>query len=296
MTALVIDVLSLAPGARLLAPSGMMTPHNSIDSPLVEGARILETLWEPELSSLALLLEAESETVRLIHQVSSAPQGAGYPEEVFSDRRNRYTEASQELAIASLGISEAAGGGMEGIRALVAEAENRFSYDHPEVRFNDGSDKVPHLSCGLTPGSCIDINTYLVASLRAASFEAGYVYGYFFREGSGGRTSGMHCWVVTQHEGEILAWDVAHHLKAGLGPTQPGLNPAPGYRVALGHSQGHRYATSDGDIIDLKLLAQPLLLSATGSWDKCPMTARWAEERMEPPETTASQVVTTGAV
>ncbi|MFZ5965441.1 transglutaminase domain-containing protein [Thalassococcus sp. BH17M4-6] len=67
---------------------------------------------------------------------------------------------------------------------------------------------MPYRSCGLTSGSCTDINTYLVASLRAAWFEAGYAYGYFFPQDSGGVTHDMHCWVVTHFGGHVLEWDI----------------------------------------------------------------------------------------
>lgn len=69
-----------------------------------------------------------------------------------------------------------------------------------------------------------------IASLRAGGFEAGYMYSYFFPRGRGG----MHCWVVTRDNGEILEWDIAHHMEAGSGKTAHGLNPSPGHRVALG--------------------------------------------------------------
>lgn len=269
MTTLAIDVMGVKPGALLLAPTGITTPHDSVGSIKVKGARIVEVLMEPELCSGALLVEAASESVQFIHQVFPAPTRAPYPESAFVPRRNRYSEASEELAEASREIAIAAGGGAEGIKALVAEAEARFSYTHPEIRFNDGTDKVPYLSCGLTPGSCTDINTYLVASLRAAGFEAGYLYGYFFPQERGGRTNDMHCWVVTKHNGEILEWDVAHHIKAELGKTGPGLNPRPGHRIALGHSMGHHYQISDGRTVGLKLLSEPLMLSGSGYWDRC---------------------------
>lgn len=142
-------------------------------------------------------------------------------------------------------------------RALVAETHSRFEYDHPAHRFNDGHETVPYLSCGLTPGSCVDINIYLVAGLRAAGFEAAYVYGYFFPKERGGITNEMHCWVVTRHNGEILEWDIAHHIKAGLKSVAPTLNPRPGRRVAVGHSMGHRHRLPEG-WLDLKLLAEPI--------------------------------------
>ncbi|MBO6849001.1 MAG: transglutaminase domain-containing protein [Marinobacter sp.] len=272
MTTLTVDILNLQPGTLLMAPAGITTPHDSVDSAKVEGARLVEVLLEPELGLTALLLEAEGASARIVHQVSPAADRTStvvYPEVALAPRRNRYTEASHELALASREIAAAAGGGLEGIKALVAEAETRFTYAHPEVRFNDGSESVPFLACGMTPGSCIDINTYLIASLRAAGFEAGYVYGYFFPRERDGQTHDMHCWVITRYHGEILEWDVAHHMKAGLGNTRPGLNPRPGHRIAIGHSLGHRYHTATGQTIDLKLLAGPLALSASGSWDKC---------------------------
>lgn len=275
MTQLVIDVLNVEPGSLLLAPTGMMTPHEAVSGAKVEGARTLEVLMEPELRLAAMLLEAEAPSVRLIHRVSPPPIAAAYPEPLFVPRSNRYTDASHELVVASREIVAEAGGGAAGIRALVAAAEARFSYAHPETRFNEGSEQVPYLSCGLTPGSCIDINTYLVASLRACGYEAGYLYGYFFAKERKGRTSGLHCWVVTRHEGKILEWDIAHHMKAGLGATRPGLNPRPGQRVALGHSQGHSYKTEDGGKIELKMLAEPLLHSGEGCWGRTELSVCW---------------------
>ncbi|MEQ9545713.1 MAG: transglutaminase-like domain-containing protein [Marinobacter sp.] len=275
---LAINVHAVKPGALLLAPIGITTPYDSVNSARVEGARIVEVLMEPELCSGALLVEATKDSVRFVHQISPASPTATYPEPAFVPRRNRYMEASEELAAASRDIAIAAGGGTEGIKALVAETESRFSYTHPEIRFNDGADKVPHLSCGLTPGSCVDINTYLVASLRAAGYEAGYIYGYFFPRGRGGVTNDMHCWVITRHNGAILEWDIAHHIKAGLGETGPGLNPRPGHRVGLGHSMGHLYTIGDRETVDLKLLGEPLMLSDMGCWNKCQITVHSAVE------------------
>jgi hypothetical protein len=86
MTLLVIDILNLAPGSPLLTPVGITTRHDSVNSVLVEGARVVEILREPELCSGALLLEEERSSVRLIHRVSPAPHAAGYPESVFAGR------------------------------------------------------------------------------------------------------------------------------------------------------------------------------------------------------------------
>lgn len=247
----------------LLVPAGIATPHGRVGGLEVGGGRIEALANEADLGLCAALVAHDGGPVTLRYAVAPAAADAPYPEAAFRPRATRYTTAATALAEASRAIAAAAGGGGAGIAALVAEAEGRFAYGHPERRFTDGTDCVPHLACGLTPGSCVDINTYLVASLRAAGYEAAYVYGYFFPAERGGRTDDGHCWVVTRHAGEVLEWDIAHHLKAGLGPTRPAPNPRPGERVALTHSMGHGYALP-GRSLFLKLLGEPLHLPPDG--------------------------------
>jgi hypothetical protein len=123
---------------------------------------------------------------------------------------------------------------------------------------------VPFLGCGVAAGSCVDINTYLVASLRAAGYEAAYLYGWFFPAEKVDRCVDGHCWVATRHAGETLDWDIAHHIKAGLDPVRPALNPKPGRCVAVSHSMGHRYRLGDR-AITLKLLGEPVWLLPDGT-------------------------------
>lgn len=241
----------------VLAPTGTATPFESITSLTVTGGQITTVATDPDLG-LGVALIARTGGPVILRYTIGAP--GRYPEVAFQPRMNRYTRAADALAEASRAIARSAGGGAAGIAALVAEAEARFAYAHPDRRFTDGHDVVPYLSCGLTPGSCVDINTYLLASLRAAGYEAAYFYGYFFPRERGGMTDDGHCWVVTRHAGEVLEWDIAHHLKAGLGPTRAGLNPRPGDRVALTHSMGHRYALPMGEVA-LKLLGEPMVLA-----------------------------------
>jgi hypothetical protein len=247
----------------LLVPAGIATPHGCVSGLEIAGGQIAALANEADLGLVTALVSHDGGPVTLRYNVAPAPEGTAYPEAAFRPRATRFTTAAVELAEASRSIAAAAGGGRAGIEALVAEAESRFAYDHPEQRFNDGTESVPYLSCGLTPGSCVDINTYLVASLRAAGFEAAYIYGYFFPAERRGRTDDGHCWVVTRHAGEVLEWDIAHHVKAGLGPTRPALNPRPGERIAMTHSMGHRYAI-DGREIFLKILGEPVHLPADG--------------------------------
>jgi hypothetical protein len=122
-------------------------------------------------------------------------------------------------------------------------------------------DEVPFLSCGLTEGSCIDINGYLIAALRAAGFEAGYVTGYFFPVEKRDRCDDMHCWVVSRHQGVVLEWDIAHHLKRGTIKIRPGLNPKPGLRFAVAHSMGLDFP--ELGVWEMKLLAEPVWVDAS---------------------------------
>ena len=82
------------------------------------------------------------------------------------------------------------------IRVARGVAE-KFVYGHPQAKYYDGFDHVPHLTSGVTEGSCVDTHTYLLASSRAIGVEAGY-----FCPDDGVCTSG-HCWAVTRIGGAV---------------------------------------------------------------------------------------------
>jgi hypothetical protein len=253
-----------ARGARLLAPLGIASALGSVAGLAVAGGRIVETLGELDTGQQAALIAPDADgPVTLFWRYRPAPEAPRYPEAAFRPRRNRWTVAADDLATASRAIAGAAGGGAAGIVALVAEARARFTYGHPEARFDDGCDLVPFLGCGVAAGSCVDINTYLVASLRAAGYDAAHLYGFFFPAEKVDRCVDGHCWVATRRDGEVLDWDIAHHLKAGLDPVRPALNPRSGRRVVISHSLGHRYATGEQEIA-LKLLGEPTWLLPEG--------------------------------
>lgn len=254
-----------AAGARLLAPLGLASSLGSVVGLGVGAGQIAETLGEIETGQQAVLIEpAGRGPVTLTWRYMPVAGVPRYPEAAFRPQCNRWTVAAEDLANASRAIATAAGGGAAGIMALVAEARARFTYDHPEIRFNEGCEVVPFLGCGVAAGSCVDINTYLVASLRAAGYEAAYLYGYFFPAEKVDRCVDGHCWVATRHDGETLDWDIAHHIKAGLDPVRPALNPKPGRRALISHSMGHRFMTEHGEIA-LKLLGEPIWLMPDGA-------------------------------
>lgn len=245
---------------NLLVPVGLPTPHQMPVGFAVDGGGFA-LAGETTTGQMGALVRPEAGR-EVILSYRYRHEGPGYPDAVFTPRLNRFTRAAQDLVYDAINIADSWPDGHAAIQALVNAAAEKFRYAHPEKRFNEGCDEVPYLSCGLTEGSCVDINTYLIASLRAAGFEAGYITGYFFPEEKNGCCDDMHCWVVTRHRGVVLEWDIAHHLKMGTREICCGLNPKPGDRVAVAHSMGLSFP--ELGIFCEKLIAEPAWISVDG--------------------------------
>ncbi|MEL6436505.1 MAG: transglutaminase-like domain-containing protein [Pseudomonadota bacterium] len=256
-----------ANGRRLLTPTGMTTPYQMPDRFAVVGGTA-QTVFEANTGQAAAVITPTDEKITLTYEASDR-RGA-YPDAMFAHRPSRFTRAADDLVRDARGIADAALDGHAAIEALARDTAERFTYGHPATRYYEGLDEIPHLGCGLTEGSCVDINAYLIAALRSAGFEAGYVYGYFFPEEKGGHANDGHCWVVTRHQGVTLEWDIAHHLKLGTREICCGLNPKPGHRVALAHSMGHSYPTLG--ISDMKLLGEALWVDGEGGYQFAEIT------------------------
>lgn len=266
-----VSVKVAAGSGRVLAPVGCPTPHLVPLGFDVEGATWRLT-GDSATGQMVALIEPGGE---ITLRYAFGPGRCAYPEALFHPTDSRYTRAADALVDDAQAVARAAGGGIAGLHAVVQTVATLFSYSHPETKFYDEADHVPQL-CGLTEGSCVDINLYLIASLRAAGYEAGYMTGYFFPEEKRGTCEDMHCWVVSRHAGEVLEWDIAHHMKIGRQPVQPGLNPKPGRRVPMAHSMGLYFPECGLD--DLKLIAEPIRLTGQG-WARCDLDIRledWA--------------------
>lgn len=262
------------PGCRLLAPVGIPTPHQTPLRFAVEGADFSLTGERNTGQMAALISPRAGEPITLSYQYLEG--GSAYPEALFVPCCNRYTRPAEALVADAWRIADQAADGHAAIATIVEDVARKFSYGHPEARFYEGSNEVPHLGCGLTEGSCVDINTYLIACVRAAGFDAGYVTGYFFPQEKNGSCDDMHCWVVTRHEGVVLEWDIAHHLKMGRKEICCGLNPKPGSRVALAHSMGLDFP--ELGVQEMKLLAEPVWIDAAGTATKASVTIRMRDE------------------
>ena len=243
----------VTPGDLVLAPGGLDTPHAVCQSLLVFGGTERETV-EASTGQRALAITADASELCLTWTFKET-NGPAYPDAMFQPRDTRYTRFAAELVAETAEIAPDASQSDRAVAIACATAE-RFTYGHPEVRFNDGLEEVPALGCGVVEGSCVDINTYFIAALRSAGIEAGYVTGVFFPEERGGIAEDGHCWVVTRIDGLCQEWDIAHHLKLGTRAISPALNPKPGFRAALFHSMGFDFP--DFGVHELKALIEPL--------------------------------------
>lgn len=254
-----ITVTVPAEAGRFLAPCGMSTPHALAEGCGVAGGTV-RVIRETHSSQPAVVVTPEDDGVTLTYRF--APGATAYPDAMFRPHPSRHTRAAEALVAEAQGAA-GDGTGPERARRLACWAAEQFTYGHPEERFTDGLDHVPLLGCGMVAGSCVDINTYFLAALRAAGIEAGYVAGFFFPAEKGDWCEDAHCWVVTRHDGAVLEWDIAHHLKMGTRDIHPALNPKPGFRAALFHSMGLDFP--DLAIADLKLLGQPVAPGPNGT-------------------------------
>ncbi len=258
MIELTVDV-NAEDGMLLMAPLGMSTPEVAALSTEVSGAD-WRLVADPLTGQFAIVADPRDDAVRLTYRFQKG--GAAYPELMFEARDSRFSRSATALVDEARAV--AIDGGPTGQQAIVQHVKSLFTYGHPTERFYDGSEEIPQI-CDITAGSCVDINAYLIAMLRAAGYEAGYMTGYFVPEEKRTHCTDSHCWVVTRSDdGALQYWDIAHHLKMGLDHVTPALNPKPGVRVPMSHSFG--WFLPDVGIEDLKLLAEPMWFRSDGAW------------------------------
>ncbi|MEO1550353.1 MAG: transglutaminase domain-containing protein [Pseudomonadota bacterium] len=240
--------------APLLAPHGLNTPHAQVVGVEVLGGTV-EHMAEENTGQTVLRITPTAERVELCYRYS--PTSGQYPDAMFVPHDSRYTRAAQALMDDARDLAEGVTG-VERAQAIARAVAEKFTYGHPETRYYEQHDHIPQLGCGLTEGSCVDINTYLIASFRAAGIETGYVTGYFFPREKGNHCEDMHCWVVTRIDGETQEWDIAHFLKMGRRDVGAALNPKPGVRAAVFHSMG--LSLPSLGLRDVKLFGEPIWL------------------------------------
>ncbi|MCW8905707.1 MAG: transglutaminase-like domain-containing protein [Sedimenticola sp.] len=187
------------------------------------------------------------------------------PKWIWEMEENRYTRASGELAALAAEMATGTGSQRQTMQRLVEHTAGLFGYDHPEQRFNHGLDEVPAI-CGTARGSCVDINTYLIAATRSLDIPVQYLAGYWFHP-QRRETLDMHCWLALRLDDEVCFWDLAHHLKWGVERLAPGLNPASGRRVTMSCGRGLRFDTPHGPVT-LSHFSEPLWVLPDGTTRK----------------------------
>ena len=262
-----VDVdTSNARGRTLIFPTGMTSPHQRFHS-LQCSAQPISCTQELTSGQTVMMVapEAYADEDRIALTYRFQGHGTAYPDAIFKPWNNRFTRAAAPLVEGVRTLVAGSPNPRESIRRVVAHTAEAFTYGHPPSRYYDGREDVPLLGCGVTAGSCVDINMYLIAALRSLDIEAGYVAGPFFPEEKNGRCDDMHCWVVARADGEVAEWDIAHHLKLGTRTIAPGLNPKPGWRAALSYSMGWDVPTLG--VSTLKLLSEPMWVDEAGVAD-----------------------------
>jgi hypothetical protein len=260
----------------LIVPLGIDTEFQkfqSLENPKGWSATIIA---EPRSGQRAALLEPPTRDAQglLLHSFLSvdSSSGSALAADAYLPEGTAITTAAHALASEARDIAQRAGGGLAGIAAIVADTSARFDYGEVpmEQRWYFGQSSVPIVAC--TAGNCIDINTYLVAALRAAEYEAAYITCYFFDDDPGGIDSGMHCWVRTRFGDVTQDWDIAHFKKAGRSDVFATMNPIPGKRFALAYGRDHIYHWRGVDI-RLSTPSRPLWVREDGAaiWGSAPI-------------------------
>lgn len=267
--AVTLEIETAGPADLLLAPRPIPFWGQRLAEVMIEGAAQAREIGALDSCCRAYLLRPAGEALRLRYAFDcAAPEAEGFapPEAFWSVARNAMTTAAPALAAEARALTEGAADQREAIRRLIDHAATLFHYGHPEERFTDGQAAVPAL-CGLTRGSCLDINTYLLAAALSLGIRGQYVAGYWFHP-ERTTTPDFHCWLAFLPAGAAapLFWDLAHAVKwaESLGARiGEGLNPAGGRRLAMSCGRGLRFATPWGETT-VSHFAEPIRLTPEG--------------------------------
>ena len=193
--------------------------------------------------------------------VSGADSGV-LPADYWQVQDNKHTQASPELIEQVQSWVDPKSSQVQQLHDLIHNTADMFAYGHVEQRFTEGKAQVPSL-CGITNGSCVDINTFLIASARNLGIKVQYLAGYWFHP-ERSHTHDMHCWLAFEVDMQMLFWDVAHHLKWGVADLHSSLNPAGGRRWLMSYGRGLEFDTPNGKV-SISHFAEPIWVLSDGS-------------------------------
>lgn len=210
-----------------------------------------------------LVRQQPEQNITLSYQFQ--PSNTRLTSDFWQQQPCKYTHASEQLVADVLAHINTSASQREQINQLIVKAQAHFNYGHGQGRFYDNHPSIPTV-CGTIQGSCVDINTYILAAANALGITVQYVAGFWFHPNKTS-TTGFHCWLVFHDpdNDDILAWDLAHHMKYGVESLKSGLNPAGGRRVAMSFGRGIELATQYGPL-SVSYLCEPLWLLPNGEY------------------------------
>ncbi len=153
------------------------------------------------------------------------------------------------------------------LRKVISALASHFFYAHHDDELNRAELVCTHLQ-----GDCLDINTVLMKILKTQSICSAYYIGIYSEAPQYPTQDDWHCWVSTNLN-KVQDWDIAHHIKRGITPVQPALNPVDGIRCALSHGRGSQFLLGEA-VYDFSHLGSPYWCLADRSVRQAAFQAR----------------------
>jgi hypothetical protein len=232
--------------AWLIIPRPLNDWHQDFHSVHFSGISEMHEIGAGHSEQRAYLLKTDPTEPPAIEYRFTMTECKEPPEWIWQQQENRHTSASPELVDLAKALTDRSNSQVDAVRCLIEHAAEIFGYGHRDEYFHHGHDTVP-VVCGTTKGSCVDINTFLMAAARSLGIPVQYMAGYWFHPDKT-ETLDMHCWLAFNADNEALFWDLAHHMKWGVEKLSPCLNPAGGRRVAMSCGRGLSFETPNGNV------------------------------------------------
>ncbi|MCI4664235.1 MAG: transglutaminase-like domain-containing protein [Neomegalonema sp.] len=268
---LTIDFDGAKPGQWVLSPRPFDHWGQRFTRFDVSGVREVAEIGAQNSDCRSYLLRASGGAMQLRYEFKLGPQNDeafAAPEWAWRVQSNRYTTAAPGLVELAGRLAQGATNQKAALRRIVEDAAGVFAYDHVDEPFNHQCSDVPMI-CGTSKGSCVDINTYILAAALSVGIEGQYIAGYWIHPQKT-ETRDMHCWLAFRVDGELVFWDLAHALKWGatLGARiEDGLNPAGGRRLAMSCGRGIEFDTPVG-AVSISHFSEPVLLGDDGAQNR----------------------------
>ncbi len=266
--AIEIEFMADAPGRWILAPRPFDHWGQRFVSFEASGVSELKEIGAENSACRGYLMRAAGEEMRLRYAFTLGdPYDAALaaPDWVWRTQENRYTTAAPSLVELAQRLAVGATSQRMALTRIVEDAAGVFAYDHVDKPFNENCADVPMI-CGATKGSCVDINTYILAAALSLGIKGQYVAGYWLHPEKT-ETEDMHCWLAFEPDGALVFWDLAHALKWGAtldAKIGEGLNPAGGRRIGMSCGRGLEFETPVGRVA-ISHFSEPVLLAESGA-------------------------------